>query len=161
MKRMLSVLSFMTALSGARAQEAREWQNLLNGYYGIKNELVAGDAAKTAARAVDFVDALLKAGTAVPNNQELRSFQRLQSGISSAAKSIIGAKDISKQREFFSALSNSMLELSKSVKLTSKTIYVDYCPMKQAYWLSEFQPIKNPYYGNSMLSCGSIKNSIQ
>ncbi|MCK5706403.1 MAG: efflux RND transporter periplasmic adaptor subunit [Candidatus Aureabacteria bacterium] len=41
-------------------------------------------------------------------------------------------------------------------------LYLIFCPMafdgKEAYWLSNEQEIKNPYYGDAMPSCGEIKN---
>lgn len=32
---------------------------------------------------------------------------------------------------------------------------------KGAYWLSESEEIKNPYYGEVMLTCGETKEVIQ
>ncbi|HNK84737.1 MAG TPA: mercury transporter, partial [Flavobacteriales bacterium] len=41
-------------------------------------------------------------------------------------------------------------------------IYLDHCPMYNggADWLSREKAIKNPYYGSSMLTCGSVKETI-
>jgi len=32
--------------------------------------------------------------------------------------------------------------------------------MKKAYWLSAEAKIKNPYFGNQMPDCGSVKNKL-
>ncbi|MBL4862038.1 MAG: DUF3347 domain-containing protein, partial [Crocinitomicaceae bacterium] len=48
---------------------------------------------------------------------------------------------------------------------TDKHLYQDFCAMyndgKGAAWLSETKEIKNPYYGNEMLGCGTIQKEIK
>ena len=48
---------------------------------------------------------------------------------------------------------------------TGETIYYQYCPMardnKGAYWLSAVEEIKNPYFGDAMLTCGENKAVIK
>src|SRR5205085_11849360 len=72
------------------------------------------------------------------------------------ASPISETKDIKVQRGHFTNLSNNMATLAKAIKLTEQPIYHAYCPMKQADWLSSDQAIKNPYYGNAMLTCGKV-----
>jgi len=33
--------------------------------------------------------------------------------------------------------------------------------MKKATWLSSNKTIKNPYYGNAMLTCGQVTETMQ
>ena len=44
-------------------------------------------------------------------------------------------------------------------------IYKDFCPMyndnKGAIWLSESKEIKNPYFGKSMSTCGTVKEELK
>ena len=68
--------------------------------------------------------------------------------------------DIKHQREHFQMLSKDIYDLVK-VFGTNQTLYKDYCPMVKAIWLSELKPIKNPYYGSSMLTCGNVQETIQ
>lgn len=74
------------------------------------------------------------------------------------------ANDIENQREIFSPLSNQIIETVEIFELKIETVYVAYCPMalndKGAYWLSEFQEIRNPYFGAAMLECGEVKKKI-
>lgn len=73
------------------------------------------------------------------------------------------AGKIAHQREHFDMLSSGMYDLVKAVK-PSQTLYKDSCPMfndkKGAIWLSEVKEIKNPYYGNKMLTCGEQQEEI-
>jgi hypothetical protein len=82
----------------------------------------------------------------------------------SAAK-ITAAQDIKEQRREYSDLSNEFLALVKKSGLNSGEIYVDFCPMamnnKGAYWLSANKSIKNPYFGERMLTCGEVKETIK
>jgi hypothetical protein len=54
-----------------------------------------------------------------------------------------------------------MIQLAKSTSIGEAELYVDYCPMKKVFWLSADKAIRNPYYGNMMLSCGNIKETIK
>lgn len=76
---------------------------------------------------------------------------------------IIEAAEISAQREAFAELG---LQLEESIKenLSSGTLYKQFCPMalndKGAFWFSEVKEIRNPYFGDKMLKCGSVVETI-
>jgi Cu(I)/Ag(I) efflux system membrane fusion protein len=53
-----------------------------------------------------------------------------------------------------------MITLAESKALWNNKLYVFYCPMKKANWLDDANTVKNPYYGKSMLTCGSVKKTI-
>ncbi|SFE85070.1 Protein of unknown function [Chitinophaga sp. CF118] len=85
--------------------------------------------------------------------------------ISSNASKITATTDIEEQRIAFSALSNDFISLARKSGLNSGQLYVDFCPMamnnKGAYWLSGDKEIQNPYFGDQMLTCGEVKETIQ
>ncbi len=70
------------------------------------------------------------------------------------------AKDLEEMREHFRALSASMLEITELFGLEKDVLYKSYCPMafdnEGAYWLSEVEDIRNPYFGDAMLTCGEV-----
>ncbi len=74
------------------------------------------------------------------------------------------ASDIKAQRQHFTALSSDIIAMLKHTELTSGNMYVQYCPMANegdgAYWLASETDIKNPYYGEEMLNCGEVKETI-
>src|SRR5680860_1537831 len=79
-----------------------------------------------------------------------------------AVKDIESAADLKSQRIAFSALSDEMAVLVEG-NLKSGMIYKDFCPMALgggAYWLSSEEEIQNPYLGNKMLTCGSVKGLL-
>ncbi len=87
------------------------------------------------------------------------------SSIASSAAKITAQSDIEEQRKIYSDLSNDMIALIKKEGLQSGELYVDFCPMalndKGANWISNKKEIINPYFGDKMLKCGEIKETIQ
>ena len=83
----------------------------------------------------------------------------------SEAANIAYASTLDEQRQAFAALSKEMSTLIKTNTLTSGQLYLEFCPMANdnegAYWLSNEKDIKNPYFGQSMLKCGVVKETIQ
>ncbi|MBB5439212.1 hypothetical protein HDC92_002899 [Pedobacter sp. AK017] len=65
----------------------------------------------------------------------------------------------------FSDLSNDFIARVKASGLNSGEVYVEYCPMalhdKGASWLSNKKEIRNPYFGESMMTCGEVKEIIK
>ena len=85
--------------------------------------------------------------------------------IAENAKKIADAPSMAAQRELYAVLSNDVIVLIKSSGLSSGELYVDYCPMansdKGATWLSAAKDIKNPYFGDEMLTCGEVQETIK
>ncbi len=80
--------------------------------------------------------------------------------VSDEATKVIAAVNLDGQRNAFSGVSGMMTMLVKDGKLSMGMIYLEYCPMAKASWLSNEKEIKNPYYGEKMLKCGSVKEMI-
>lgn len=120
-------------------------------YIHLKDALVASNPqeAKIAA------DALQKSLGSISNGKKASD---------EAAKISVSA-DLDEHRKVFSTLSNEMKTLVKKSKLSSGALFVEYCPMANnnqgAFWLSNEKQIKNPYFGDAMLTCGSVKETIQ
>jgi hypothetical protein len=127
---------------------------LLSVYYNLKDALVAGNSTTAAAKANAFVKAANGIDFKIISEGNINNLLKYAGKIS-------GAKDIEKQREYFSILSSNMITLAKAVKQGSKPVYLAYCPMKKASWLTSEKEIKNPYYGSSMLTCGVITETLQ
>jgi Cu(I)/Ag(I) efflux system membrane fusion protein len=81
----------------------------------------------------------------------MKPMERGTSGISTKT-------DVEEMRKDFELLSDHLIEAVERFGVNSDKVFRAYCPMafddKGAYWLSEFEAIKNPYFGASMLRCG-------
>lgn len=85
--------------------------------------------------------------------------------VAAAAARITSSNDIEAQRTAYASLSNDFINMAKKSGLNSGELYVDFCPMalndKGAHWLSTDKEIKNPYFGQKMLTCGEVKETIR
>ena len=83
---------------------------------------------------------------------------------SSLAEKIALSNDLKFQRAQFIPLSSDIIALLKHTEIGSGKLYVQHCPMANegegAYWISSEKEIKNPYYGDKMLDCGSVTETI-
>lgn len=147
-----SIISVSKGSSQAKSAP-EQFVDLYTHYIGIKNALVADDQPKAASHA----NALSQTASAI-------SYRTLSEGNVNAlrkdASAISDAKDLAAQRKAFSNLSNNMAALAEKFKLSNRPVYQQYCPIAKAYWLSNEKEIKNPYYGSSMLTCGSVKKTF-
>ncbi|RYY47112.1 MAG: DUF3347 domain-containing protein [Chitinophagaceae bacterium] len=139
--------------SGVDGQTQKQFSQILSSYLNIKNALVTGDANSAASSA----DLFLRTVNTI-------DFKVISEGnvhiLSNDAGKISATKDLKKQREYFANLSSNMAAVAKSFKLSDKPVYVQYCPMKKASWLSSEKQIRNPYYGSSMLTCGEVMETL-
>lgn len=132
---------------------------VFNAYLGIQMALAAdkpADASVAARRLIAVVDGL--PGAAFPPDQK-HTYDTCIAGIRPQAQRIAATSDIEQQRTAFSPLSAGVWELMKSFGGT-KPVYQVHCPMafddKGASWLSDKTDIKNPYFGDAMLECGTV-----
>jgi hypothetical protein len=154
-------LALAVFISTSASAQSKSVSAVLNAYYKLKNELVAGNSSTTATAAVELKSAIEAVNNSTASAAEVKAFESVKQKMQADATSIAAANDISKQRELFSSLSNNMISVAKATTLSDKEIYIDYCPMKKASWLSDEKAIKNPYYGNKMLTCGNVKETIK
>lgn len=149
----LVATAFTTSLFAQDTASQTQLSSLLTQYYGIKDALVAGNAANASASAGQFV----KATNGLENSGVPAA---TLSALTKDASTISETSDIKKQREAFALFSTNMVALAKATKLTAQPVYQQYCPMKKADWLSSDKAIKNPYYGSAMLTCGKVVETI-
>lgn len=120
-------------------------------YSHLKDALVASNQSE----AKKAAEQLQKALTSVKDGKKA----------SDEAGKVASASSLEDQRLAFSNLSNEMGTLVKGGKLSMGEVYLDHCPMANnntgAFWLSSEKAIKNPYFGDMMLKCGSVKETIQ
>ncbi len=144
------------------------------------------EAEKTAPQTIAVADASFsdeRAGKVFHDYQELRkalvrsqadevltaagklgsSLPEEQVEMKSMASAMADAADIEKQRALFSDLT-AAIEPLFAESLSEGSIYKQFCPMafegKGGYWISDVQEIRNPYYGDKMLKCGSVVETL-
>lgn len=139
------------ATSGAVALKNNDLNAVYQHYVHLTTALTNGDVAeaKVASNAIEAGAKEVPGGAAI---------------VASAAK-ITAASDIEAQRTAYAQLSKDMIEQVKQNGLSSGELYVEFCPMafndKGASWLSASKEIRNPYFGEKMLNCGEVTETIK
>ena len=91
------------------------------------------------------------------------TFSNERAGLKSIAQQMSATADLEKQRKLFSQFTEEAEDLFTDA-LSQGTIYKQYCPMafnnKGAYWFSAVPEIRNPYFGDKMLTCGKVAKEI-
>lgn len=137
---------------------------IVKDYLALKNALVA-DNDKAAANAGKQLFITLKNVDmkSIPTNKHKNYMDIVGNAKENAEHIGDNAGKIDHQREHLASLSKDISDLIALFGTTQK-LYQDHCPMyndgKGAVWISEFKAIKNPYYGNQMLTCGSVKKEL-
>lgn len=137
----------------------RNVSQLLDEYIKLKDAMVASDgaAAQTAA------NSMLQMANAMPvatlqGEQKSYAEEKVEEVKQSVTK-IAETNDLGTQRENLEALSEATFSLSKAFGATDQKLYYQHCPMafndKGAYWISNNKEIRNPYFGDKMLKCGT------
>ncbi len=147
--------------TGLKAQFAP----VLAAYYGLKDALVSDNGKVAAENGKAMKMALRKLDTKTWTAKERNAYDEVAKKLDTDAEHIgDNAGKIDHQREHFVTLSSNFSTIVKTLKLNSEPAYQQFCPManggKGAYWLSKENKVKNPYYGKSMLTCGSVKETL-
>lgn len=134
-------------------------------YVELKDAFVASDAGKVKEEAKQTDEAVAKVDMKLLSGAAHNDWMNYLSPIQSALKEIQGSADIEAQRKAFSNLSDNLYKSVKAFGLGGKEAYYEYCPMafnnEGAYWLSDQQQIRNPYFGDQMLTCGEVREKLK
>ncbi|WP_412559847.1 DUF3347 domain-containing protein [Winogradskyella sp. MIT101101] len=119
------------------------WHN----YLEIKMALVRDDAEKARSISEDMA----------------ASFGEERMEMKNLAQDMANTEDIETLRELFAQFTEKAGPMFEEA-LSEGTIYKKFCPMafnnEGAYWYADVKEITNPYFGDKMLKCGSVKKTI-
>ena len=146
----------------------QSYGQLMTGYYNLKDALVASDSTKAntaSQQLIVFADSLkvdeIKGDTTGMIKETARTFT---STISGSAQALTKESTLEGKRKEFEMISDALWSLTRTVKYDGEKVYYQFCPMafdnKGAYWLSNQAIIRNPYFGNEMLECGKVEDSL-
>jgi len=140
-------------------------KQVFDDYILLKDALV-NDDAKNAQRAGKQITQSLKNVDMklLSDDKAHNHWMTIQKELQNSATAITNKSDISEQRDHFKHLSAHMISSIQLFGVNQKA-YSQFCPMANdnngAYWLSLEEEIRNPYYGQAMLKCGEIKDTIE
>ncbi len=133
-------------------------------YISLKDALVLTDQGQASQKAQAFLDQLAAVDRKRLSAQDAhRYWMKQQPALLQHAEQIAHSADIEGQREAFGFLSTTLIE-TVQVMGSQDTLYIQHCPMAFEYegadWLSLEKEIRNPYFGDLMMSCGSVTGEV-
>jgi len=136
---------------------------VIEAYLELKEGLVRANIDETQESSTELLAALDKldgnslSGHAKNFWEEKKAFLFKHTRLCKEATTIEG------KRENFIFLSQPLIKIVEAFGANQK-LYVNFCPMannnKGAYWLSNSEEIRNPFFGEAMLTCGEVKSVI-
>lgn len=157
-----------TATNSYSAAFNEQVTNTLNAYYNLKDAFVASDTAKANTAGIQLkmlLDSLKLDEVNTVDSLGYQSIVGRPGDVASEITGMLGEKDLEKKRESFEMISNAFYDMMRVIKPAGATIYYQYCPMafndKGAYWLSNKDSIRNPYFGKKMLTCGEVRETLK
>jgi len=134
-------------------------------YIILKNAFVQSDPLKVKQAAKDVQQSLAKVDMKLLNGDAHVQWMNISGKLDNQINLIVSGGKIEDQRIAFTLFNDNFYKAIKAFSLMGKTVYYQFCPMmsngKGAYWLSETKDIRNPYYGESMLTCGETRETLK
>ncbi|SDW51716.1 Protein of unknown function [Hydrobacter penzbergensis] len=136
-------------------------KTLVTDYLAVKNALVNGREEQAAAASGKMYDAMKSFDKSLLTADQKKVYDDIEVDLKEHAEHISKSK-IDHQREHFAMMSKDMYDMAKAFG-AGVTLYHDHCPMYKdgSMWLSESKDIRNPYYGEKMMTCGNIEEMFK
>ncbi len=127
---------------------------VLQGYLKVQQALAKDSMSGIKKAAKSIARASKKLDSASVKGKHAAHYRDLPAKIESAANALGQAKDLEQARGALKKLSMPMAMWGTMSKPAG--VDVVFCSMAKASWLQKQGDVQNPYYGQSMLSCGEV-----
>ena len=154
----------ITEFEGIQESFQNELFNLVKSYLALKNDLVDSNPKNAGKSGKELAESVNKLTTDQLKSEQEKTFLiSNKEEIQTLVQNLTQANNLDGMRKIFKPLSSEIISLVKAYGI-NHTIYEQYCPMadnnKGGYWLSLEEEIRNPYFGEAMLNCGEIKDTL-
>ena len=136
-------------------------KSMVMDYLAVKNALANENETDAAAASGKMFDVMKGFDKSLLSADQKKVYDDIEADLKEHAEHISKNK-IEHQREHFAMMSKDMYDMVKAFG-AGMTLYHDHCPMynEGSMWLSESKDIKNPYYGDKMMTCGSVEEMMK
>ena len=136
-------------------------KSMLQNYISIKNALIDANSDKAASSSAAMYEAMKGFDKSLLTADQKKVYDDIESDLKEHAEHISKSK-LDHQREHFAMMSKDMYDMVKAFG-AGMPLYHDHCPMFKdgSMWLSESKDIRNPYYGEKMMTCGSVEEMFK
>ena len=137
---------------------------LTENYLVLKDAFVATDPTAATTAATAFNEALANIDMSLVEGDAHEYWMKKLDGLKKHSEKITKIGDIEKQRKQFQGVTKLMIPSLQAFGIEGRTIYIQHCPMafnnRGANWLSNEEQIRNPYFGDKMMKCGSVTGKL-
>jgi len=129
-------------------------------YLTIKDALVKSDSDATKAAILPAQSSLTLLEKEALEGNAQTEWKKLSDLLNQSLRGMAEARDLATQRTQFELLSDGLIEVIERFGATENQLFKLYCPMaardEGAFWLSREKEVRNPYFGDQMLTCGEV-----
>lgn len=94
------------------------------------------------------------------NPKELERWNLVLDSLNKSMEHLHHYRDIESFRKGYKKVSNEIITMIKRIGHAKKELHHMYCSMADGHWLQDNKTLLNPYYGQSMLRCGDVEESL-
>ena len=138
---------------------------LANAYLDLKDAFVNTDPNSAAEQTDKIINAVEGVDMTLVKGDGHMYWMEQMSAIKTHTEKIKGSTDVEQQRKQFEFVSDAMIRSIEAFGTIGNTYYVQFCPMANnnqgADWISVQENIQNPYFGDKMMKCGSVKRTLK
>jgi Cu(I)/Ag(I) efflux system membrane fusion protein len=142
----------------------KQLMELAEGYLVLKDALAETDAQKVANASEEFIKLAGKPKMELLEGESHIYWRDQKASMEFHAEKMEESMDIEEQRAQFYFLSQGLIETLKTFGIVGMELYVQHCPMANenagADWISREKEVFNPYFGEKMLKCGYVIDSL-
>jgi len=133
-------------------------------YQELKDALVDTDFEATKAAASEALSSLEEVDMSQLEGEAHNYWMQQHNTMQQHLQAMAGASDIEMARKHFAEITQPMKHSIAAYGVPGETFYVQYCPMafndEGASWISGEEAIRNPYFGDKMLKCGKVQETL-
>ena len=140
-------------------------RDLLLAYLAVQEGL-SSDQLQTAMNGAQALRSALLRSAPIDESGALRTdWERMAPALEQAVDRFTSAPDLASARAAFVSLSENVLDAVERIDLeVESALGIYHCPMaledRGARWIQRVGAVANPYFGASMLRCGSLQRAL-
>ena len=139
--------------------------NVTQEYLRLKEALVKSDAGAAKSAAGSMQMALASVDMKLVTGDAHMEWMGYLKQLKSVTETAVAAKSLEDVRQAFSAMSAPLTGAIKRFGGNDTELYLQHCPMAfnnaGGDWLSDIEAVRNPYFGDRMLKCGRVMETIE
>ena len=153
------------AEAAAEPEFQKQLGAVVKDYLKVQEALAADDHSAAAGSAKQALEALDKMNMGLVDGDAHLAWMKSAGELKSLLLAVADAGDIAAARAKFALLSEEMAAVLARFGVAEGTLFKAWCPMafdnRGASWIQRGEEINNPYFGETMLRCGEIKEVLK